>query len=833
MIKCRCLPRPLLLLFFSLSLSLAARGQIRTIQTDVQHDVSLPLRDLARSAPFPAIVAPEEAEPLRVIPLPPGFKPASEPDAVLQQKMAAAPDALAPTMGLNFNGIGQGVAGFNIQFVPPDTNGAVGLGQYVQWVNTAFAVFDKTTGNIIMGPTLGKALWQGFGGACETNNDGDPIVTYDKLNDRWIFGQFAVRGSSGFLTNTLQCIAVSTSSDATDSYNRYSFQYNNEIDDYPKMGVWPDAYYATFNMFDSVTTVFLGADACAYDGNAMRNGLPATQVCFQQASSVGGLLPSDVDGHTQPPAGSPDFMLNFGVNSLNLFKFHVDFTTPANSTFTGPTVIPVSAFTPLCNGGSSCVPQQGTATQLDSLADRLMYRLAYRNFGDHESLVVNHSVAGSSGGSGIRWYELQDPNGTPSVLQQATLAPDSNFRWMGSIAMDVSGDLAVGYSVSSSTMFPSIAMAGRTSSDPPGTLEPEISIVSGAGSQNSNRWGDYSAMQVDPIDDCTFWYTTQYLQANGSFNWNTRIVNFKFPRCTLPDLAIASTHSGNFFPGQMGATYTISVSNVGTQATVGGTLTVSDLLPFGEMATAVGGSGWACFLVSSTNINCTRPAGALRSGSSYPPITLTVNVGANVPPSMTNSASLSGISDANLANNSSSDVTTITPLTITPTPNAPVTVTAGTVGTFNFTASLTLNVGAVTFTANGLPPNSKATFSPVTVTQTGSVSMTVDTSGGGHVAALRPSGGLDKFSPYFAGLFGLFALLWIRTGSGQIRRRVWMATCCCALALFVALVGCGGGGGPPPPPPITPSGTYTITVMAASSNVSVSPVTAQVTLVVK
>jgi hypothetical protein len=188
----------------------------------------------------------------------------------------------------------------------------------------------------------------------------------------------------------LQCIAVSTTSDATGTYNRYSFQYT-DFDDYPKMSVWPDAYYETFNMFAGGTT-FAGADACAYNRAAMMAGTTATQVCFQQSTAVGGLLPSDLDGTTAPPTGSPNYMMYFGTNNLNLFKFHVDFTTPTNSTFTGPTVINVAAFSPVCGGGT-CIPQPGTSNTVDSLADRLMYRLAYRNFGNHESLVVNHSVS--------------------------------------------------------------------------------------------------------------------------------------------------------------------------------------------------------------------------------------------------------------------------------------------------------------------------------------------------------------------------------------------------------------------------------------------------------
>ena len=299
----------------------------------------------------------------------------------------------------------------------------------MQWVNTYFAIFNKTDGSLIAGPVAANTLWTGFGGGCETNDDGDPIVTYDKLANRWVISQFSVS-----TTPYMECVAVSVTPDATGSWYRYSFEYSY-FDDYPKMGVWPDAYYETFNMFDGNN--FVGADACAYNRTAMLSGQPATQICFQQTSSVGSLLPSDVDGTTLPPAGSPNYMLDYGANSLDLYQFHVDFNNPSNSTFTGPTVINVAAFTPLCNGATDCVPQPLTDNKLDSLADRLMYRLAYRNFGSHESLVVNHSVA-VNGSGGVRWYEIQSPGNKPVVAQQGTYAPDSNYRWMGSIAMDQS-----------------------------------------------------------------------------------------------------------------------------------------------------------------------------------------------------------------------------------------------------------------------------------------------------------------------------------------------------------------------------------------------------------
>src|SRR5262249_45342506 len=223
---------------------------------------------------------------------------------------------------------------------------------------------------------------------------------------------------------------------------------------------------------------------------------------------------SDLDGSTAPPAGAPNTFVAFGNDSasLDIWQFHVDFATPANSTLTHSN-IPAAPFAAACNGGGTCIQQSGTTQLLDSLADRLMYRLAYRNFGDHESLVVNHSVtAGSS--VGVRWYEIRGVHTTPTVFQQGTFAPDASFRWMGSIAMDHVGNIALGYSVSSSSLHPSIRFTGRVPGDAAGTMEAENSVLSGAGSQTGglNRWGDYSAMTIDPGDDCTFFYTQEYLK---------------------------------------------------------------------------------------------------------------------------------------------------------------------------------------------------------------------------------------------------------------------------------------------------------------------------------
>jgi hypothetical protein len=494
------------------------------VSAAVYSDSSGPLSDLTGVAPIAPDTKEKKEKPLKV--LPNMGNALNQNDTAVQT--AVGPLA-APASSSNFAGVGQGDYNFNDQYAPPDTVGAVGATQYVQWVNTYFAVFDKSTGAIASGfPKPGNSPWVGFGGACETNNDGDPIVQYDKLANRWILTQFSVS-----TLPYLQCVAVSQTSDATGAYNRCAFSYgNSQFNDYPKMGVWPDGYYISYNIFTNGQT-FAGSKVCAFDRTKMLAGDPsATQQCFQLSSSNGGLVPSDLDGVTAPPAGSPNFFMNYGANSLNLWKFHVDFANPANATFTGPTNISVAPFSAACSAGGACIPQSGTSQKLASLADRLMYRLAYRNFGDHEALVVNHSVTANSS-VGVRWYEIRSPNGTPAVYQQGTYAPDSSYRWMGSIAMDKVGNIALGYSVSSASMFPAIRYTGRAPGDPLGTLQAENSIQAGGGSQlpNLSRWGDYSAMTVDPVDDCTFWYTNEYLKTNGTFNWSTRIASFKFPSC--------------------------------------------------------------------------------------------------------------------------------------------------------------------------------------------------------------------------------------------------------------------------------------------------------------
>ena len=420
---------------------------------------------------------------------------------------------------------------------PPDTTGDLGPNHYVQWVNLRFAIYTLTrdSSNQITAFTLvpgfpknGNTIWQGFGGPCETYNDGDPIVQYDQFADRWVLTQFAVSASP-----YTQCVAVSKTNDPTGAYYRYSYSYGTDFNDYPKMGVWRDGYYITYNIFKRGRT-FGGSRVCAFDKAAMLAGsATAKQVCSTTSTSYGSLLPADIEGSTLPPAGTPEYLLSIGTSSLQFWKYAVNFTA-GTATLTGPlTVSGASTFTRACSGGT-CIPQPGTTNKLDSLADRLMYRLSYRNFGTREALLVNHSVTAGTG-TGIRWYDINVAGGTPVVYQQGTFAPTTtDFRWMGSAAMDKTGGIAIGYNLSnSSTIKPSIRWAFRAPTDPLGILGGETSLLVGPGSQTGTltRWGDYSTLSVDPVDGCQMVYTSEYIPSNGSFNWSTFIASFKLSSC--------------------------------------------------------------------------------------------------------------------------------------------------------------------------------------------------------------------------------------------------------------------------------------------------------------
>ncbi|HSP62951.1 MAG TPA: hypothetical protein VLQ90_08225, partial [Pyrinomonadaceae bacterium] len=368
------------------------------VGASVHNDTSPPLREMKQEN----VGKKSEREANENPKVPATLKHRDSPDAAVQG-FSLLLSMLAPSMPspvLNFDGIA--FPGVACNCAPPDTNGEVGLTQYVQIVNEGFQVFNKTTGASMLGPSGITTLWSGFGGVCQNNGSGDPVVLYDQIANRWIISQFA-----GVSVPTDECIAVSTTSDATGSFNRYDFHLGSNFFDYPHLSVWPDAYYMSMNVFNSSGTAFLGPQPFAFDRAKMLAGLPAT---FITTGVTGGsnedvYLPSDLDGSIPPPAGAPASFVEFpSTGAYRVFHFHVDFATPANSTFTLFSSPAAAGFSLLCATTRSCVPQLGTTNRVDGIGDRLMFRLAYRNFGDHEALVGNYTVS-SGGVAGVRWFE--------------------------------------------------------------------------------------------------------------------------------------------------------------------------------------------------------------------------------------------------------------------------------------------------------------------------------------------------------------------------------------------------------------------------------------------
>jgi hypothetical protein len=449
-------------------------------------------------------------------------------DPVLQRSNAAS----MPSPLVNF----EGTANEN-HVQPADTTMAIGPDHIVQWVNLSFQIYDKA-GVSLAGPFDGNTLFTDLGGDCAAINGGDIIVMYDQLADRWFLSQLApaIFGAHG----NHQCMAVSTSGDPLGSYYLYDYLYSETLlNDYPHFGTWPDAYYMTVREFGGGFTMTV----TAFDRQAMLNGQPLTAIFVSLNNhAFDGLLPADLDGPNPPPGGSsvpPEVLMGVGTpdtdgspdSVIHMYFMHPDFATPSNSTFTGPTDLPISPFNyvPFFYG----VPEPvGAAEALGWV----LYRLPYRNYGTHESLVLHHDVLDDANRVVPRWYEIRDPYGTPTLLQEGTFAPaDGVNRWMGAIAMDSNNNIAMGYSVSNTTTPPGIRYAGRLATDPLGELtQGETELVPGAGSFLGSRWGDYSTLDVDPVDDCTFWYTTMYVGLPGVANWQTRIGSFKFPSCSAP-----------------------------------------------------------------------------------------------------------------------------------------------------------------------------------------------------------------------------------------------------------------------------------------------------------
>jgi hypothetical protein len=500
----------------------AGKYTVKTYFPNVNVRLSAPLRDhLIHSKPAaPGVIkeGPDKPARLKAAANAPQLKDAAVKSTV---HTPAMPDPL-----LDFEGQFQTCGCY-----PPDTNAAVGLNHVIQIVNLQTQMYDKT-GATVLGPFDTNSFWVGFGGPCEAQNDGDPIIKYDQLADRWIATQFAPNDG-------LQCIAVSASPDPTGAYYQSSYSFGASVfNDYPKWSIMPDAYYLTVRQFGSGS----GSAVVAFDRLAMIAGDPATAIYFNinDVYTSDTFLAADMQGTNPPPAGTPESIMGLGnplydgwpSSVLHFIQMTPNFANPPATVITNLDLA-VADFVPVDHN----VPQPGAYPDLETLPFP-MYTPNYRNFGDHDALVFTHDVNTPDGRVGRRWYEIRSPlSNAPEVYQQGTFAPDDGLnRWMGSAALDYSGNIAMGYSVASKTKFSSIWYTGRLPGDPLGEMsQGENVIIDGSGSQDGGaaRWGDYSSMVTDPSDECTFWYTQEYIQTTGLATWQTRVGSFKFPSCSI------------------------------------------------------------------------------------------------------------------------------------------------------------------------------------------------------------------------------------------------------------------------------------------------------------
>ncbi len=504
----------------------------------------------------------------------------------IQNMAVREPNIPAAITSFEGNSSADNFAAYGGRVYPPDCNGDVGPNHYVQTTNLLVGIYDKSTGALVVPKFKMSTLFASLGPPFSTTDRGDPIVLYDQLADRWLISQFYFATSSGGVY--YQMIAISQTGDPTGAYYVYAFLMpNNKFNDYPHFGVWPDGYYMADNQFTNGAS-FSGAGAFAFDRAKMLVGDPtATFIYFDLAASCpscGGQLPTDLDGYATPPVGTPNLFMEFRAteygdpyDGLRIFAFHADFATPANSTLTQVGVdLPLAAFDASNPGGRGDIEQPAPAVStqyLDGIADRLMHRLAYRILpGGAQSFVGNFtvnvsglpSISAATYQAGIKWFELRrSAGGVMSVNDEGIYAPGAgdgiNGRniWMAGIAQDGEGNLGLGYSASSTTLHPSILYTGRLTSDPPGTMgQGENTLVAGSGVQlgTANRWGDYSSMSVDPVDECTFWYTQEYYtaasQASSTVGWLTRIGSFKVnPACVVSNRGTISGTVTNCITG--------------------------------------------------------------------------------------------------------------------------------------------------------------------------------------------------------------------------------------------------------------------------------------------
>lgn len=574
------------------------QDSVATVTPAVAHDKSRPLS--SRSEPDEDEGEDEEREkeqqnsaaPITppVITTPPGA-------AVVEQRSQGAQPGV--TLVESFDGLGAGFEGPQGTAAlrnPSDNSLAVGPNHIFQIVNTRIAIYTKkgkqydTTGKVLYGPVPTNTVFKGFGGICEATNNGDAVVRYDQLADRWLIvmpifrrgnvrpdqprpgrdgdpAQVSIPGQPGqpgpaaplFVPTPGQpvqpgqspqnrsgqagpqgpysmCYAVSAGPDPFGSYYRYEF-VRPLFPDYPRPAIWPDGYYVPTSTGDEV----IQKQACVVERAKMLKGEPASEQCVI-IDGVNFLNNADIDGKGLPPPSAPNVMMaaggtqlkkNFEDNGIYVWRFHVDWQNPAKTKISGPEKISVAPYHYLCDGQlTNCVPQPGSERRLDAQGDKIMARLVYRRIGNRESLVAVHSVNTSAGGGGVRWYEFRvNQDRSVKLHQQGTYAPDGFFRWMASPAIDRFGNIGIGYSFGGTPNFAGQRFAGRLANSPLGKLDlRETVLADGEGAQNLMRWEDYSQTAIDPSDDCTIWYVGDYIK-KGQTNYTSRIGAFRLPGC--------------------------------------------------------------------------------------------------------------------------------------------------------------------------------------------------------------------------------------------------------------------------------------------------------------
>ena len=501
-----------------------------------------------------------------------------------------------PAPSLSFDGLSNydNIDVYQAVIIPPDMIGDVGPNHYVQAVNALVKIFDKG-GNALTQPFRMSQLFAALGTPCSIRDDGEPVVLYDPLADRWLLSQYCNN-----FPPFRQMIAISKTGDPTGEYYAYEFVMPNiRLNDVAKFGVWPDGYYMSTEEFTGAD--FSGTGMFAFDRSKMLAGdRTASYIYFNRPSAstarLGNLLPSDLDGLRPPPPGTPNIFIGYTAteygdaqDAITLFDFHADFIEPANSSFVErpESPIAVAAFDPTSPEGRTDISQPPPGEKLDSNSDRLMYRAAYRDHGQSESIVVNQTVrvSGLPYRAGVRLYELRRSGTSFAVNEQSTIGDALSSRWIGSAAQDHQGNLAVGYNWVSDIKQPSIRYSGRLAIDPAGTLRTETDLIEGTGVQKAFgwRWGDYSGMSVDPTDDCTFWMTGQYYtlesQEFSDYTWLTRIGAFKFPECTPAPRGIINGTITDALTGEPLAYASIIVAAYSRITGVDGTYGPMNVLP--------------------------------------------------------------------------------------------------------------------------------------------------------------------------------------------------------------------------------------------------------------